>query len=165
MAIAIYPGSFDPVTLGHLDLIQRGSGVFNKLVVCVARNIEKTSLFGVDERLSFIQASIQEFPNVEVVAFDGLLVQAARKLGASVVLRGLRAVSDFDYEFQMAHMNNKLTPDIETLFMMTGEEYFYVSSKLVKEVWQLGGDVSPFVPESVAHALREFKGRKGDPSA
>ena len=153
MTVAIYPGSFDPVTLGHLDLINRGSKNFDSLVVCVARNISKTALFNVEERIQLIRDCIGDMPNVDVVAFDGLLVDAARKLNASVVLRGLRAVSDFDYEFQMAHMNHKLAPDIETMFMMTGDDFFYVSSRLVKEVCKLGGDIRPFVPEHVAKAL------------
>lgn len=153
MTVAIYPGSFDPVTLGHLDLIKRGAKNFDKLVVCVARNISKSALFDVDQRISLIEKCIQDMPNVEAVAFDGLLVDAAKKLNAGVVLRGLRAVSDFDYEFQMAHMNHKLAPDVETVFMMTGEDFFYVSSGLVKEVCKLGGDIRPFVPPHVAEAL------------
>jgi len=154
MTVAIYPGSFDPVTLGHLDLIKRGAKNFDRLVVCVARNISKNALFDVNQRMSLIEECIRDMPNVEAVAFDGLLVDAAKKLDAGIVLRGLRAVSDFDYEFQMAHMNHKLAPDVETVFMMTGEDFFYVSSGLVKEVCKLGGDIRPFVPAHVAVALR-----------
>ena len=153
MTVAIYPGSFDPVTLGHLDLIERGAKNFEKLVVCVARNVSKSALFDVDERIALIKECVKDMPSVEVVAFDGLLIDAAQKLNAAVVLRGLRAVSDFDYEFQMAHMNHKLAPEVETVFMMTGEDFFYVSSGLVKEVCTLGGDIRPFVPAHVADAL------------
>ena len=150
---AIYPGSFDPITLGHLDLVRRGASVFDRLIVCVARNLSKKSLFSLDERMALITESVADIPNVQVHAFEGLLVEAAAQKGARVILRGLRAVSDFDYEFQMAHMNHQLRSEIETIFMMTGEEHFYVSSSLVKEVAKLGGDVRGFVPPHVADAL------------
>ena len=153
--IAIYPGSFDPITLGHLDLVSRGARLFDRLVVCVARNIEKRAAFGLEDRIQLIETAVKPWPNVEVHTFDGLLVEAADDVGANVILRGLRAVSDFDYEFQMAHMNRHLGHHIETVFMMTGEDYFYVSSRLVKEVASLGGDVSSFVSEHVDAALKE----------
>lgn len=159
MAVAIYPGSFDPITLGHLDLVERGARTFDRLIVCVARNLDKSALFSLEERLALIGEAAAHLPNVEVRAFDGLLVEAAATMGAGVVLRGLRAVSDFDYEFQMAHMNRRLASGIETIYMMTGEDFFYVSSRLVKEVAQLGGDIRPFVPPHVADALEQRFGR------
>ena len=151
--IAIYPGSFDPITLGHLDLVRRGARLFGHLFVCVARNIDKRATFPLQERIDLITEAVKPWPNVGVQTFDGLLVEAADKVGANAILRGLRAVSDFDYEFQMAHMNRHLGRHIETVFLMTGEDYFYVSSRLVKEVASLGGDVSSFVPEHACAAL------------
>lgn len=151
--VAIYPGSFDPVTHGHLNIIHRALQVFDRLIVGVLDNEAKTSLFTVDERTAQITEALNNDPRVEAVHFGGLLVDFARDQGATVVVRGLRAVSDFDYEFQMAHMNRRLAPEIETMFMMTGEEYFYVSSRLVKEVVSLGGDVTGLVPDNVVAAL------------
>lgn len=155
MTKAIYPGSFDPVTLGHLNLVQRGAKIFDELIVCVASNPGKSPMFSLDERLDLFRKAVDGLPTVRVETFDGLLVDAAKQFDATVVLRGLRAVSDFDYEFQMAHMNHQLRPGIETMFMMTGDDYFYLSSGLVKEVAILGGDISPFVPEHVAVSLNE----------
>lgn len=151
--VAIYPGSFDPVTHGHLNIIHRALQVFDRLIVGVLDNASKSALFTVDERIAQIGGALEHDPRVQAVHFGGLLVDFARAHGATVVVRGLRAVSDFDYEFQMAHMNRRLAPEIETMFMMTGEEFFYVSSRLVKEVAFLGGDVTGLVPENVVAAL------------
>jgi pantetheine-phosphate adenylyltransferase len=151
---AIYPGSFDPITNGHLDVIQRAAKLFDEVVVAVAFNEQKRSLFDVDERVALIRESAAGFPNVRVARFDGLLVEFARNQGASAVVRGLRAVSDFEFEFQMALMNRKLEPEIETIFMMPAEKYTYLSSRIVKEIGRLGGNVDAFVPVSVAAALR-----------
>jgi len=152
---ALYPGSFDPITNGHVWIVRRGLEVFDRLVITIARNVKKTALFDITERQALIRDALGGEPRVEIDAFDGLLVDYARKKGAKVILRGLRAVADFEYEFQMANMNRKLAPEVETMFMMTGEEHFYVSSALVKEVSSLGGDVSPLVPACVARALAE----------
>jgi pantetheine-phosphate adenylyltransferase len=152
--IAIYPGSFDPLTNGHLAIIQRGLKIFDRLVVAVANNPDKKPLFGVDERKQMIHEAIGREPRVEVDAFDGLLVEYAKRKGIHRVLRGLRAVSDFEYEFQLANMNRKLLPDFETVFVMTGEDYFYVSARLVREVARFGGDVTGLVPPNVAEGLR-----------
>lgn len=151
--VAIYPGSFDPITRGHLNIVERALHVFDRLIVGVLDNSKKTALFSVDERLGQIRKAVGDDPRIEVDHFDGLLVDFAERKGATVLLRGLRAVSDFDYEFQMAHMNKKLFPEMETMFMMTGEDFFYVSSRLVKEIAALGGDVSALVPENVFTAL------------
>ena len=155
--IAIYPGSFDPITNGHVDLVKRTLGVFDRIVVAIARNPDKDhSLFDLDERLQMIRQVFKGFGDrVEAESFDGLLVEYAKKTGAKVIIRGLRAVSDFEYEFQMAMMNRELAPGIETLFMMTGQDHFYISSRLVKEVVSLGGDVSGLVPPVVAKKLKE----------
>jgi len=153
MPRAIYPGSFDPLTNGHLTLIQRGLEMFDGMVVAVARNPEKTPLFSIDERKQLIREACPD-PRVEVDDFDGLLVDYARRKNVSVILRGLRAISDFEYEFQMANMNRKLAPRIETVFMMTGEDYFYVSAKLVREVASLGGSVKGLVPANVLAKLQ-----------
>jgi pantetheine-phosphate adenylyltransferase len=153
MTKAIYPGSFDPLTLGHLNLVQRGAKIYDELIVCVASNPGKSPMFSLKERLDLFERAITDLSNVRVETFDGLLVDAAHQFNARVVLRGLRAVSDFDYEFQMAHMNHQLSPGIETMFMMTGDEHFYLSSGLVKEVAKLGGDISRFVPKHVAESL------------
>ena len=153
MPRAIYPGSFDPLTNGHLTLIQRGLEMFDGMVVAVARNPEKTPLFSIDERKQLIREACPD-PRVEVDDFDGLLVDYARRKNVSVILRGLRAISDFEYEFQMANMNRKLAPKIETVFMMTGEDYFYVSAKLVREVASLGGSVKGLVPANVLAKLQ-----------
>jgi pantetheine-phosphate adenylyltransferase len=162
MTKAIYPGSFDPVTLGHLNLVQRGAQIFDELIVCVASNPGKSPMFSLEERVELFQTAVEGIPTVRVETFDGLLVDAAKEHNAKVVLRGLRAVSDFDYEFQMAHMNHQLRPGIETMFMMTGEDYFYISSGLVKEVVKLGGDISRFVPAHVAKSLHQrVKERSG----
>ena len=152
---AIYPGTFDPLTNGHLDLIARGAKIVDELVVAVLRNSEKgTPLFTVPERAEMIAEAVKPFGNVTVATFDGLLVEFARAQGARAVLRGIRAISDYEYEFQMAMMNRKLDPEIETLFMMPAEKYTYVSSRLIKGVFQLGGDVSGLVPPLVMERLK-----------
>lgn len=152
--VAIYPGSFDPVTNGHLDLIERGAKIFDKLVVSVLRNSDKEPLFGVAERVEMLREATRRWPNVEADVFEGLLVDYARAKNAKVVLRGIRAVSDYEYELQMALMNRKLEPNLETVFMMPAETYSYLSSRLVKEVFRLGGDISNLVPLSVLERLR-----------
>jgi pantetheine-phosphate adenylyltransferase len=151
---AIYPGSFDPVTNGHLDLIARGAMIFDKLIVAVARNLEKDALFAVKERVEMLEAVTFEWKNVEVDVFDGLLMDYARTRGASVILRGIRAVSDYEYELQMAMMNRKIEPTVETVFMLPGEAYSYLSSRLVKELARLGGPVKDLVPRMVEERLR-----------
>lgn len=151
--IAIYPGSFDPITNGHLSIIRRGLEVFDGLVVAVARNVAKTPLFSVQERLELMREAVDSDPRIEFDSFEGLLVNYARTRNTFVVLRGLRAVSDFEYEFQLANMNRKLEPRLDTLFMMTGEQSFYISSRFVREVATLGGDVTSMVPPNVVREL------------
>ncbi len=155
--VALYPGSFDPLTNGHVDIIERGSKLFDRIIVAVLVNLEKAPLFSVAERVSIARAVFQRWPNVEVDTFDGLLVDYARRRSASVIVRGLRAVSDFEYEMQMALMNRRLNDAVETVFMMPAEPYTYVSSRLVKEVVALGGTVHGLVPELVEQRLREKK--------
>jgi pantetheine-phosphate adenylyltransferase len=152
---AIYPGSFDPLTNGHVAIIQRGLKVFDRLVVAVANNPQKTPLFSAAERKALIRDALGDDARIEVDSFDGLLVDYARAKGVHTVLRGLRAVSDFEYEFQLANMNRNLLPDFESVFVMTGEDYFFVSARLVREVATFGGDVSAFVPTNVLEALRK----------
>ncbi len=152
--IAIYPGSYDPVTNGHLDLIERGASMFDKLIVAVLRNLEKDPLFPVAERLEMLQEVTRKWPNVEVDVFDGLLVDYARRKKARVILRGIRAISDYEYELQMALMNRKLEPQLETVFMIPAEAYSYLSSRLVKEIARLGGPVKGLVPPLVEERLR-----------
>ena len=159
MPVAIYPGSFDPLTNGHLSLIQRGLQMFDRLIVAIAVNPKKVPLFSLEERRDLIREACQD-PRVEVDSFQGLLVEYAKQRNVSVLIRGLRAVSDFEYEFQLANMNRKLAPGIETVFMMTGEDYFYISSQLVREVASLGGDVTGLVPENVHAKLVAKFGRK-----
>jgi pantetheine-phosphate adenylyltransferase len=151
--IAIYPGSFDPVTYGHLDLIRRAGKIFSHLVIAVVQNIQKHALFTAEERAEMLSKAIGNTLNVEVDIFSGLLVDYAKKRRASIIVRGLRVLSDFEYEFQMAHMNRHLDPDLETFFMMTGHDHFYVTSQIVKEVAYFGGDVSTLVPDVVLKAL------------
>jgi pantetheine-phosphate adenylyltransferase len=153
--IAIYPGSFDPPTNGHLDLIERGSNIFDELVVAILRNAEKTPLFSVGERRRMLEDLTAGFKNVRVDVFDGLTVEYAARVKASAVLRGIRALSDYEYELQMAMMNRKLRPELETVFMMPAEKYSYLSSRLVREVARLGGDISGLVPEMVEQRLKE----------
>jgi pantetheine-phosphate adenylyltransferase len=153
--IAIYPGSFDPPTNGHLDLIERGSNIFDELVVAILRNADKTPLFSVGERRRMLEDLTSDFKNVRVDIFDGLTVEYAARVKASAVLRGIRALSDYEYELQMAMMNRKLRPDLETVFMMPAEQYSYLSSRLVREVARLGGDISGLVPEMVEQRLKE----------
>jgi len=152
--IAVYPGSFDPVTNGHLDLIERGAQIFDQLIVAIAGNLEKDPLFGVKERVEMLEAVTFELKNVEVAVFDGLLMNFAREQNARVILRGIRAVSDYEYELQMAMMNRKIEPEIETVFMLPGEAYSYLSSRLVKELARLGGPVKDLVPPIVEERLR-----------
>jgi pantetheine-phosphate adenylyltransferase len=152
--VAIYPGSFDPITNGHLDLIARGSRLVDRLVVAVLRNQAKQPLFSVEERMEMIR-EVVNFPNVEVASFDGLLAEFAAAHGASMILRGIRAVSDYELEWQMALMNRRLQPGIETVFLTAGEEYSFISSKLVKEVASLGGSVTGIVPPSVEARLKQ----------
>ncbi len=159
--IAIYPGTFDPPTNGHLDLIRRGSKIFDELIVALLRNSEKTPLFTHDERISMMQECVKSLPNVRVDSFDGLLVDYAIKKGAKAVLRGIRAVSDYEYELQMALMNRKLDPRLETIFMMPAEAYSYLSSRLVREIGMLGGSVHDLVPELVEQKLKEKLNPKG----
>jgi pantetheine-phosphate adenylyltransferase len=152
--VAIYPGSFDPLTNGHLDLIERGCKLFDRLIVSILRNESKQPLFTVEERMEMLHEVAQGYPNVEVDSFDGLLVDYAAEKGASVLLRGIRAISDYEYELQMALMNRRLRPELETVFMMSGEAYSFISSRLVKEVFRLGGNISGLVPPAVELRLR-----------
>ncbi|HET6843341.1 MAG TPA: pantetheine-phosphate adenylyltransferase [Candidatus Angelobacter sp.] len=152
---AIYPGSFDPLTNGHLDLIERGSKIFEELIVAILRNSEKDPLFSEPERREMLEEMVRKYPNVRVDTFDGLLVDYAMRKNAQAVLRGIRAISDYEYELQMALMNRKLQPRLETVFMMPAEAYTYLSSRLVKEVFRLGGSVRGLVPELVEQRLIE----------
>src|SRR5947209_4240340 len=159
MKRAIYPGSFDPVTNGHFDVVERARKLFDEVIVAVALNEEKQPLFSLAQRLDMLEQTVGRIDNVRVAQFDGLLVEFARQQGAAAVIRGLRAVSDFEFEFQMALMNRKLEGSVETIFLMPKEDYTYLSSRLVKEIARLGGDVSKFVPAIVTTALgKKFKG-------
>lgn len=153
MSIAIYPGSFDPMTNGHLSIIKSGLVVFDKLIIAVLRNPRKEALFTVEERVEMIREELDGAKNVEVDSFDGLLVEYCKRKKVRVVLRGLRAVADFEYELQMANMNRHLNTEVETVFLMANDAYFYVSSNIVKEAWRLGGDVSRLVPKGIAKRL------------
>jgi pantetheine-phosphate adenylyltransferase len=153
VALAIYPGTFDPITNGHADILRRSLKIFDRVVVALAENVRKAPLFTIDERRKLITDALGQDARLEVDAFQGLLADYCRRRGANVVIRGLRALADFEYEFQSAHMNRRLAPEIDTLFFMTAEENFYVSSSLVKEVASLGGDVSGLVPDAVRLAL------------
>jgi pantetheine-phosphate adenylyltransferase len=151
--LAVYPGTFDPITNGHVDIMRRALKIFDRVVVALAENVRKSPLFSIDERRKMIGDALGQDSRLEIDAFQGLLADYCRRRGAGVVIRGLRALADFEYEFQSAHMNRRLAPDVETLFLMTSEESFYVSSSLVKEVALMGGDVSGLVPAGVAAAL------------
>ena len=151
--IAVYPGSFDPITNGHLDIVRRASQMFDRVVVAVATSVDKHPLFDIDERIDMVQKAVAGLRNVRVDRIDGLLVNYVRRKRAAVIVRGLRAVSDFEFEFQLALMNRKLDSRIETIFLMTKDEYTFISSRLVKEISQLGGDVSGFVPRGVERTL------------
>ena len=157
--LAIYPGSFDPITNGHIDILRRSLACFDHVIVAVANNVRKSQLFTVEERMAHVRAAVDD-PRLVVETFEGLLIEYVQRRKAHVVVRGLRALADFEYEFQLAHMNRRLAPSIETLFMMTGEHDFFVSSSLVKEVASFGGDVSPMVPPVVQRALLEKFGPK-----
>ena len=160
LRVALYPGSFDPLTLGHVDIIERGSSLFDTIIVAVLENIEKTPMFTVEERLEMIGETFAKLDNVEADSFSGLLVDYAAKRNATTIVRGIRAISDFEYEFQMALMNRRLAPSIETVFMMPAEEYSYVSSRLVKEVATLGGNITGLVPQGVEKRLYERARKK-----
>ena len=155
MKRAVYPGSFDPVTLGHLDVMKRSAALVDELVVAVLQNNKKNPLFSVEERVKMLKEVTKDLPNVEIIPFDGLLVDFAEQIGADVVIRGLRAITDFEYELQMSQTNQRMKPDIETMFLTTSIEYSYLSSTTVREIAAFGGDVSQFVPEAVEIALRE----------
>ena len=151
---AVYPGTFDPITNGHVDILSRGGPLFDRIIVAILRNPDKDPLFTLDERVEILKSVVSRWPNVQVESFDGLLVDFARARGAQVIVRGLRALSDFEYEFQMTLMNQRLGPGIQTVFMMPSEAYSYVSSRLVKEVARLGGDVTGLVPPEVVSRLK-----------
>jgi pantetheine-phosphate adenylyltransferase len=159
MAIALYPGTFDPVTLGHLDVLSRASRLFEKVIVAVASgNSAKSTMFSPEERVKMVRENIADFPNVTVELFDGLLVEHARQRGATVLVRGLRVISDFEYEFQMAQMNRHLDSSLETIFLMPSQKYFFTSSQLIKQVHRYGGQETGLVPENVRLALKERSG-------
>lgn len=153
--VAIYPGTFDPVTNGHTDLVHRASRLFGKVVVAVAQNADKAPFFSLDDRIRLTQEALGQHVNVEVCGFNSLLVEFMREKNATVIVRGLRAVSDFEYEFQLASMNRHLRDDIETVFLTPAEQYSYISSSLVREIAKLGGDISPFVPDNVVAAIEQ----------
>ena len=151
--IAIYPGSFDPITNGHVDLIHRACKLFDKVIIAITQNTNKDSFLSIDQRVKVVETAIEPLTNTRVLSFDSLLVDFAREHNAQIIIRGLRAVSDFDYEFQLSGMNKRLNPAIETLFMTPSEEFANISSSLVREIFSLGGDISQFVPESVKTIL------------
>ena len=153
MIKAIYPGSFDPITNGHIDVIKRASRIFDQVIIAVSQNVNKKSFLSEQEKIEAINLSLEDLKNVEVIAFDSLLVDFAKKINAQIILRGLRAVSDFEYEFQLAGMNKHLNNSIETIFLTPSEEYANISSSLIKEIYQYGGDISGFVPECVIKIL------------
>jgi pantetheine-phosphate adenylyltransferase len=150
---AVYPGSFDPVTNGHIDLIQRSAALFDKVIIAILRNAEKTPLFSVEERISMLEEAVKNLKNVSVTSFRGLLVDFAEQIEASVIIRGIRAISDYEYELQMALMNRRLSSKVETVFMLPAESYSYLSSKLIKEIAQHGGAIRGLVPEDVEKRL------------
>ena len=160
-SLALFPGSFDPITNGHLDIIERSLSVFDRVIVAILVNRDKTPLFSVPERVAIIREAYRKQPRVIVDTFSGLLVDYAARVEASVIIRGLRAISDFEYEFQMALMNRRLSPQVETVFMMPAEQYSYLSSRLVKEVFDLGGSVKGLVPKLVERRLAETRSRGG----
>ena len=162
MKKAIYPGSFDPLTLGHLDIIERSARIVDELVVGVLNNSAKNSLFSLDERVSMIKEMTDSMPNVTVTSFNGLLVDYMREIDATIIVRGLRAVTDFEYELQMSQTNQKLDPNIETMFLTTSIEYSYLSSTTVREIAAFGGDLTQFVPEAVALELEKKMNTKGE---
>ncbi|HCK99355.1 MAG TPA: pantetheine-phosphate adenylyltransferase [Candidatus Marinimicrobia bacterium] len=153
MKLAIYPGTFDPITNGHLDILERAAAVFETVYIAVANNIHKDPLFSTEERIRMIKSCTLHYPNVRIAQFDGLVVDLAQEVGASIIIRGLRAISDFDYEFQMALMNRHMNDKIDTVFFMPHEDYTYLSSSTVREIVRLGGDVSAFVPKYVKEEL------------
>ena len=160
--IAVYPGSFDPITNGHVDIIKRGLGVFDEMIVLIAHNPNKKTLFSVEERVGMIREVIRDYKNVRVDSFDGLLVDYVKVAGANVILRGLRALSDFEYEFQLALINRRLNRDVETIFLMTGYKWFYTSSTIINEAASLGGSVKGLVPEIVNQKLVEkYSSKRG----
>jgi pantetheine-phosphate adenylyltransferase len=159
--IAVYPGSFDPPTNGHIDIVERAAKLFDRVVVGVGTNLSKRALFTSEERIALMRESCARFKNVEVRAFDGLTVEFARGCGASFVIRGIRALSDFEFEFEMANMNNQLAPEIEMVYFMTSPEYLFLSASRVKELVAFGASVDKFVPASVAKALKRHQGRSG----
>ena len=158
---AIYPGSFDPVTMGHLDIIERSAKLFDEVIVAVLVNIDKRPMFSVEERVEMIR-KVARWPNVRVGTFEGLLVHYAIEQGAQVIVRGIRAVSDYEFELQMALMNRRLEPGVETVFLMAAEAYSYLSSRLIKEVFELGGSITGLVPEIVEQNMQEKLGGKGE---
>ncbi len=161
MSIAVYPGTFDPITYGHIDIITRTVNLFDKVVIGVLNNSAKTPLFSVEERVNILKKATNGIPNVEVVSFEGLAVEFARQNNASVIVRGLRLISDFEYELQMAQTNRKLAPDVDTTFLYTSLQYSFLSSTIVKEVASFGGDISEFVPDYVAEAVvKKLKERR-----
>ncbi len=155
MKVAVYPGTFDPITNGHLDIIKRASQIFRRVIVAVSENPHKNPIFSMEERRQLIEDTVVDLENVEVDVFDGLLVHYARKKGISVLIRGLRVISDFEYEFQMALMNRKLMPTLETVYLMPSEEFTYINSTIVKEVARLGGEIDCFLPPGVVEALHQ----------
>ncbi len=162
MRIAVYPGSFDPITYGHLDIVSRGAKIFDRVIVAVLHNSKKQPLFTVEERLELIRQVTGDIPNVEVEGYDGLLIHYLQQRQSNVIIKGLRAVTDFEYEMQMASINRKLAEDIETFFMMTNNQYSFLSSSIVKEVARYDGQISDFVPPVVEKAIREkFAGNQG----
>jgi pantetheine-phosphate adenylyltransferase len=158
---ALYPGTFDPITLGHIDVIERASMMFDKIIVVIAVNPNKTTLFSEEERLSMARDSLMHIPNIEITSFHGLIVEFAKNYSPAIIIRGLRAISDFEYEFQMALMNRKILPDVSTIFLMPHEKYTYLNSSIIRELASYGQDVSDFVPEPVLKKLKEKFG-KGD---
>ena len=162
MLRAIYPGSFDPVTLGHLDIIRRSASIADELIVGILNNKAKTPLFSVGERVRMLEEVTKDFPNVKIIPFEGLLVEFAKQMDAKVIVRGLRAITDFEYELQMSQTNQKIEPEIETLFLTTSLEFSFLSSTTVKEVASFGGDITQFVPEVIVKKIKEkIEGRKG----